>query len=144
MTKNIKAVQNASAELRAIVVGEETMLAVASEAATMVKIRAGQGVDADGSNFPEYTEAYKKKRVASGRSERPNLTWSGRMLNSIQAQYIEPGRARVGFSRTESAQIAAGNTRYRDFFDIRLPEEISKLTKILDDKIARLLKRVGL
>lgn len=144
MTRNIKAVQTASKELRALLVGEETMTGIARQAATIVKARTQSGKDADGASLAPYTPKYAKKRSDAGRSTTPDMTWKGQMLGNMAAAYIEPGRAAVIFTSSEQANKAAGNSKKRDFFDIRLPNEISALIGELDRRVARVIKQLGL
>ncbi len=52
---------------------------------TRIVQRMDRGIDADGQPFAPYSPAYAKKRDKSGRNVSPvDLTWSGRMRNSMQ------------------------------------------------------------
>lgn len=52
---------------------------------TRILERTAKGVDVEGRPFAPYSKKYAKKRDKSGRNVTPvDLTWSGRMRNSIQ------------------------------------------------------------
>lgn len=158
MARNIKAIQTASKELRTLLVGEETMKALAVQGVTLVKARALNGMDADGRAFAPYTDKYGADKSAVTGSSTPNLVGfnkpgskaksrhsaAGSMLNNMVVSYIEPGRARIIFNSDQQANKAAGNSRKRDFFDIRLPVEVSALLGTLDRRVNKILKQLGL
>ena len=141
---DIRDIINASAAMREHLVGEETMIGVAENGKTMIKARAGAGVDADGAAFAPYTDGYLKQRAKKGRSTRPDLTFTGRMLNNITTKFIKDGSALILFSKSEEANKAAGNSNKRDFFAIRMASEITALNKELERRVTVIAKRLGL
>jgi len=144
MNLNVKAIQNASSALRNLLVGEETMTDLALQAGTIVQNRTQEGRDADGSYFDPYTDDYAKKRAKAGRSLKPDLTWSGKMLRNIHALFLGTGKSAVVFRDSTMANIAAGNSKKRNFFSLTATDEVNALVNQLDRKIGQGLKRLGL
>ena len=141
---DIRDIINASAEMREKLVGEETMDEVGLNAVTAIKARAGAGVDADGASFKPYSDSYSRLRARKGLSTKPNLTRSGRMLSNITTKFLKAGSALIIFTKSEEANKAAGNSYKRDFFDVRMSSEISRLNKILEARVIAIAKRLGL
>jgi hypothetical protein len=141
---DLKAIRRASGELRTELAGEEVMVGLAEQAATIVQARTQRGVDADGAAFAPYSEGYLERRRKKGRSEKPDLTFSGRMLGNMTGKFLFYRKSAVVFSRSEEANKASRNSRLRDFFDVRLPAEIEALGRELDRQVQAALRRVGL
>lgn len=141
---DLRAITKASGALRTELVGEETMTALAETGATIIQARTQRGVDADGSAFAKYSEAYAKRREKKGRGTMPDLTFTGRMLGNMTARFLFFRKAEIVFARGEEANKAAGNSKKRDFFDIRLPAELEALGRELERQVAAALARVGL
>lgn len=141
---DLTGLRKASGELRTEIAGEEVMVGLAEQAATIVQARTQRGVDADGAPFAPYSEGYAERRRKKGRSIRPDLTFTGRMLGAMTGKFLFYRKSAVIFARGEEANKAAGNSRLRDFFDIRMPSEISALGKELERQVAAALKRVRL
>ena len=145
----IKANNKALDKAMAIALGKEAMTAIGELGATIIQNRSLQGVDAGGKAFVPYTKEYLKRKAASGRSARPNLTWSGRMLGSIISSYQRAGLVHIIFSRAEEALKALGiqsdaRKNPREFFDIRLPREVAQLQAELNRQAGLALKKAGL
>jgi phage gpG-like protein len=57
---------------------------VGDAAKSLIADRTRRGLDVDGAPFAPYSKAYAKTRTKSGRNASPvNLSWSGKMLQSI-------------------------------------------------------------
>lgn len=84
--------------------------------------RTGRGLDYRESAFVRYTSHYAKRKAESGRSiSRPDLRYSGRMLQSLQTQVIQRGSkiiARIFPGSNLDALKVRGNMRLREFFAI--------------------------
>lgn len=141
---DLTAIRKASGELRTEVAGEDVMVGLAEQAATIVQARTQRGVDADGQAFVPYSEGYAERRRKKGRGTRPDLTFSGRMLGAMTGKFLFYRKSAVVFLRGEEANKAAGNSHRRDFFDIRMPAEIEALGRELDRQVQLALKRVRL
>ncbi len=68
-------------------------------------LNMSQGLDAHGQPFADYSPAYARQREKSGRNSSPvDLTWTGRLRNSMQVQAdslrLAPGAAeeRIGLN----------------------------------------------
>lgn len=141
---DLGALRRASGELRTELAGEEVMVGLAEQAATIVASRTGRGVDADGEAFAAYSESYAERRRKKGRGIRPDLTYTGRMLGNMTGKFLFYRKSAVVFSRSEEANKAAGNSKRRDFFDVRLPAELEALARALGLMVDAAVKRVGL
>jgi len=138
ITKDLLAIKKASRDLHDLLVGEETMMAIAVQGITVIKRRTAQSKDADGASFAKYSEGYEKAKIKKGRSATPDLRGFGRnprMMENIHARYDGPRKATILFTNSEQANKAAGNMKKREFFDIRLPEEIAALTRKLNQRV---------
>lgn len=81
--------------------------------------RTQKGEDVNGVRFEAYSKAYAKKRAESGRGTRPDLTYTGNMLNSITHTVRRTGKMIIGtvfFNSSKEALKAQGNMRNREFF----------------------------
>lgn len=142
---DLRAITRASGMLRTELVGEETMTALAEQGATIIQARTQRGVDADGNAFAPYSKPYAAKRVREGRSAAmPDLTFTGHMLGAITSRFLFYRKSEIIFSRGEEANKAAGNSKKRDFFDIRMPAELDALGAELQRQVQAALARVGL
>jgi hypothetical protein len=102
-----------------------------SDEATQIVLRTRRGVDADGSPFAPYTEAYAKRRSDKGRRTSPvDLTFTGNMLNAITVKVVRTLETIVGtifFNSTTEALKARGNQEKRRFFGLS-EEQVKRLT----------------
>lgn len=141
---DLRAIRKASGALRTELVGEEVMTALAETGATIIQARTQRGLDADGQAFAPYSPAYEARRQKKGRGTMPDLTFTGRMLGNMAARFLFYRKAEILFTRGEEANKAAGNSKKRDFFDIRMPAELEALGRELDRQVQLTLTRLGL
>jgi hypothetical protein len=92
-------------------------LQVATDANKEIHKRTVKGQEVEGGSFAPYSKAYAKKRAKGGRSAKPNLTWSGRMLSSIS---VKAGKdyGKLSLTGREGLKAWANEQMGRDFFDI--------------------------
>jgi hypothetical protein len=64
-----------------------------------------------------------------------DLTVTGHMLGSMVPTAISPGEVTIEFSGTEEIAKALGNSRKRDFFDVRADEELEAIADLFGDMI---------
>lgn len=122
------------------------------ETAREIVTRTQKGLDANGSTFKSYSEAYRKaKEFATGRGSKPDLIGfnrkrrdgkpsrskaaqrPGSMLASITSDVQRVGRYIVGrifFSSVKEAQKARGNQRTRRFFALSR-QQVERLVNLL-------------
>lgn len=101
------------------------------EAARGIVQRTQQGRDVSGSTFDPYSPKYKEWKRKKGRTGDVDLTFSGKMLQSIQSKIKRTTSAIIGtiyFNGSKEAAKARGNLRYREFFGLstKQVDEISK------------------
>lgn len=96
---------------------KKAMLSAVMQARTIIAQRTAKGVDVNGTDFIPYTKAYSAFRKKAGRSERPNLMFSGRMLGNMQVK-ANNRKGEIFFSRSEEGRKAAFNNERRRFFDL--------------------------
>lgn len=83
-----------------------------------------QGRDVSGSTMRYGSAKYKKYRKASGRSiSYKDLTFSGRMWNSLTATKTGEGEVKMFFGGKEEMLKASGNQERDEFFGISQVEE---------------------
>jgi len=93
---------------------------LADEAAEIVQRTQG-GHDVDNRSFAPYSAPYLKVRRDKGRGSRPDLTFTGSMLNSITHTVTRVGSEIIGtifFSSSAEALKAKGNIKSRKFFGL--------------------------
>lgn len=72
--------------------------------------RTGEGRDADGNKFKEYSEAYAARKAKSGRdSGTVDLTWSGRMLRAMVTNQVSDKGFVIGIYGEEAVRAGAHN-----------------------------------
>lgn len=96
---------------------KKAMLSAVLQARTIIAQRTAKGVDVNGTDFIPYTKAYSAFRKKAGRSERPNLMFTGRMIGSMQVK-ANARKGEIFFSRSEESKKAAFNNQRRRFFDL--------------------------
>jgi hypothetical protein len=70
-----------------------------------------------------------------------DLTLTGHMLGSIVPHPVGPGEVEITFSSPKEIAKAIGNSRKRQFFDIRADEEIEAIADLMGEEIiAEILK----
>jgi len=120
-------------KLEAAAVPGAALRAVGEEALRIIHDRTLKGQDVDGRRFKPYSPGYKTKRAETHRSLKPDLTWTGRMLNSMRiiAESIKGKYIVLGWQIRDEAEKADSNQRMgREFFDIRQRSEIARLERV--------------
>ena len=84
--------------------------------------RTARGVGLNGA-FKKYNNSYRDFRSAKGRSTKPDLNFSGRMLSSMDVERRSTNKVIVGFKRKEEQKKASMNQKTRPFFGVRPQEE---------------------
>lgn len=98
--------------------------------------RTSRGVSATGGRFKRYTKQYADYRKKQGRSTKPDLNFSGRMLSNLGVERAGPNKVKVAFSRRQEQQKARGVGKKRPFIGVR-PQEV----KFIADAFERQFKR---
>jgi hypothetical protein len=83
--------------------------------------RTARGVGLNGA-FKRYNKSYRDFRSAKGRSTKPDLNFSGRMLSSIDVERRSTNKVIVGFKRKEEEKKAKFNQKTRPFFGVKTSE----------------------
>jgi hypothetical protein len=83
--------------------------------------RTAKGVGLNGA-FKKYNKSYRDFRSAKGRSTKPDLNFSGRMLSSIDVERRSTNKVIVGFKRKEEEKKAKFNQKSRPFFGVKTSE----------------------
>ena len=73
--------------------------------------------------FRRYSTEYREYRQQSGRSSRPDLNFSGRMLSNLGVERKSNNRVKVGFSRNEEKRKARANQKTRPFIGVTNTEK---------------------
>ena len=86
--------------------------------------RIDKGVDVDGKRFKKYSQQYSKKKKASGRRAKPDLQFTGEMLNSM-THTVTNNKMTIQFpkrnhkkSKSSIEDIARENNETREFFSL--------------------------
>lgn len=85
-----------------------------------IRVRTeSKGLDVDGRGFKRYSESYQKQRLDKGRSAKPNLSFSSRMLNAM-AHGIRPkkGGVKLRLSGEQGFKAWVNEQTGRDFFGL--------------------------
>ena len=95
-----------------------------------MKIRTAKGIDYNGSPFKPYSPAYKLFRQSSGRSGKPNLFYSGKMLAAMICRATSKNVV-ITFASQQETNKANKNQRTRQFFGVSQKDriDIEKLFK---------------
>lgn len=102
----------------------------------------GQGLDVNGARLNPYSKKYAAYRKAHGRTESVNLTYSGRMFQSLKivGKKIQATRASVEVGWTgEQMKKAAINQDRREFFGISKPAQ-KQIDAVVDQFADDMLK----
>ena len=83
--------------------------------------RTARGVGLNGA-FKRYNKSYRDFRSAKGRSTKPDLNFSGRMLSSMDVERRSTNKVIVGFKRKEEEKKAKFNQKTRPFFGVKTSE----------------------
>ena len=82
-----------------------------------IQERTRKGFDRNNRTFEKYTVSYAREKVEKYGSSRPNLTRTGKMLNSITWKKINNG-IRIYFNSDQQLKKARGNQKKRKFFGL--------------------------
>lgn len=125
---------------------EEAMLYAGARQITRIRTRTGQGMDVDQQPFTPYSKPYAKLRGKRGRKTIPvDLTMSGRMLGSMQAEVQSPKSFSITVTDADAAVYGkaindgAGNQPERRFFDTSDPELVEMQKDLIEFEAARKL-----
>jgi len=69
--------------------------------------------------FKKYAPDYRDFRKEKGRSTKPDLNFSGRMLSSMDVERVSTNKVIVGFKRKEEEKKAKWNQKTRPFFGVK-------------------------
>jgi hypothetical protein len=83
--------------------------------------RTARGEGLNGA-FKRYAPDYKDFRSAKGRSTKPDLNFSGRMLSNMDVKRVSTNKVLVGFKRKEEEKKAKWNQKSRPFFGVKSSE----------------------
>jgi hypothetical protein len=115
-----------------------------NDAATDIVKRTLDGVDVNRRMFPRYSPGYAKKRAKLGRSTRPNLALSTRMLNFVGrgVRFTTYG-FKIILSGTQGFKAWANEQTGRDFFGLNKAQKdkILKQVTLFYTKVNKLKKR---
>jgi hypothetical protein len=117
---------------------EEAMLYAASQQIRRIRTRTESGVDVHGTPFVPYKRSYAKIRLKKGRNVSPvDLTMSGRMLDSMQAEVRSPQEFAITVQDRDAATYGRahnegvpGRLPRRRWFDTS-PDEKQQMQKEL-------------
>jgi hypothetical protein len=86
----------------------------------------------DGGSFQRYSPGYAAAKAKTGRSAKPDLTYTGKMLTSITSKVEESSTGLIGriFVPASQAVKARANQKLRRFFGLS-KRQIEKLTDAL-------------
>lgn len=102
-------------------------------AISIITLRTKKGLDADGNVFKPYVKRYASWRERKQyRASPPDLTVKGHMLG---AMVPVPGDNEVTIEVTGTKEIAKvlGNSKKREFFDIRRDDELDAIAEEMAD-----------
>ena len=94
----------------------------AQEGINIIERRTARSVGFKGGKFTKYSPKYARFRRFWGRTNRPNLEFSGEMLGSMTSK-ADRKKATIFFTRPDEAKKAAGNNKLRPFFGFSRKEE---------------------
>lgn len=106
-------------------IGKKTKRALsitAQEGINIIEDRTKKGKGYKGFGFKRYSEKYARFRRFMGRTNRPNLEFTGRMLGSMTSK-ANNREAKIYFTRSAEAKKAAGNNKTRPFFGFNKQEK---------------------
>ncbi len=106
--------------------------------------RVEKGVDSTGAKFKRYSKSYSDLKEKSGRNSKPDLQWTGEMLNSMQSK-VQGDTVIVDFANRKHIksgdtveQIAEKNEKTRPFFTVTDKE----LEKIVEKELFKPFERL--
>ena len=137
LTKKLKEVAKFSFQKQLNILAIDTI--------SIINDRVEKGVDLKGKAFDKYSTSYAKKKKKSGRNIKPNLQFTGEMLNSI-THNVEKNTVVISFpernhkkSNTSIKEIAEANDKQRSFFDLTQKEFDNAVEKNVFKPLEKLL-----
>lgn len=128
---------------------ESQMVKVGLATKQKISERADKGVDVDNKPFKEYSKGYQDFKKQKKRSIKPNLQFTGEMLNAIKSEVSRSGDGfdvNVGFDNrrhTETGEkiedIAEKNDQTRPFFSLNKKEYDEIVDKLIFDPYERFI-----
>ena len=88
----------------------------------IIEARTSKGVGFKGGRFKGYTPIYAAFRASKGRSNNPDLQFTGQMLGSMTSR-ANSKQADIFFTRATESKKAAMNNKSRPFFGFSRREE---------------------
>ena len=101
------------------------------EARGQIIKRTQSGKDFEGQDFEPYSDAYAKRKAKTGRNIRPDLTYTGKMLASIQVSLdkkVSGLLGRIFFASANEGAKAKYNSQRRKFFELS-KEQLKTITR---------------
>lgn len=105
------------------------------EARGQIVRRTQSGKDYEGNPFIDYSDAYAKRKAKSGRNTRPDLTYTGKMLASIQVSVDKKVSSILGkifFASANEGAKAKYNSERRKFFELSR-EQLKTITRKISE-----------
>ena len=107
-TKGLERVFQRLSGFRSAFRSEKVWAEIGARIRANILLRTARGVDADGKAFDGYSSGYALYRKKHGRpTKKPNLFWSGTMLNSLDVDASDHG-ARLYFQPTQAPNYPVG------------------------------------
>lgn len=100
--------------------------------------RTGRGIGLKGA-FKRYSPEYADYRSKMGRSGKPDLNFSGRMLSNLGVERVNANKVKVAFGRKEEETKARINQKTRPFVGVK-PAEIKFITDAFRRQFMRDIK----
>ena len=116
---------------------ENHLAPLANEIKTTIIQRTQSGKDINDRAFKSYSSSYRQYRTENGRNAKPNLTYTGKMLNAIDWKKLKNG-IRMKFNSKEQTDKAKYNQKSRPFFGLSKSDTAyytKQLAKIIFNKI---------
>lgn len=136
--------------IRDEVAGKGAMLDVGKEAARLIKKRTRLGFGVTGHNAKKakldklsapYTAARKRKKPPGPSSpSKSNLTYTGKMLDDLEARNAKAGNAEIGFKSPKSEEKAKWVSEDRPFNFIS-KSEFKQLRKFIQETLNKTTKK---
>lgn len=109
--------------------------ATALDVARTMRKRTESGKDFEGKQFKPYTEAYADYREERGRSRKPTLLFTGRMLGSIRSRGYN-SKGKISLSGREGAKAWYNEQMGREFFEMSR-DDINEVARKVDAWLAK-------
>ena len=123
-----RALKKRGKDLRSSV--KKALLITGLKGIEIIEDRTSKGRSYKGSFFKKYNAQYKAYRLSRGRSSKPNLEFTGKMLGSM-AVISSSRQAEIYFTRGTESKKAAMNEKKRPFFGFSRSEQ-KQLGKVFE------------